>query len=122
MKLLTDENISSEVVGFLRELNYDVLSIPEAKPGMVDSEVLHRAFFEERIVITCDKDFGELIYNQNLPTRGVILLRLKDETNRNKVKVLDLLFKKFKEGIKNKFIVVTESKVRVKQLKSNSLD
>lgn len=78
MRILADENIPNETVGALRQLGHDVSSIGEESPGAADTLVLERASNESRIVLTFDKDFGELAFRQRshqLP--GVILLRLQ---------------------------------------------
>ena len=114
MKFLTDENISLGIVEFLRSAGYDIVSIIEDSPGAEDLEVLTKANRGKRILITADKDFGNLIYQHNFPHKGVILLRLIDETNKNKIRVLSSLFKTYKKELKNKFVVATEDKVRIR--------
>jgi len=117
MKLLADENIGLEVVRFLRRNGNDVISVIEEFPSAKDLRVLSQALSEERILITSDKDFGELIYKHGLSHRGVILLRLKDETNENKIEVLSGLFKTYKGRLRNQFVVVSETKVRFRKRK-----
>jgi predicted nuclease of predicted toxin-antitoxin system len=78
MKLLADENFPSEAVGALREGGHDVLWVRAAFPGASDSRVLERATSEQRIVLTFDKDFGELAFRWALPaTSGIILFRMR---------------------------------------------
>jgi hypothetical protein len=62
MRLCADENIGRETVLRLREAGHDVLWIREAAPGLVDLEVLKRASLEQRLLLTFDKDFGDLAY------------------------------------------------------------
>lgn len=114
MKLITDENIGLEVVNFLREAGHDVISIIENHRGSADEIVLKKAVNEDRVLITSDTDFGELIYHQKLAHHGVILLRLIDQTNSNKIKVLTDLFKNYAHKLKNKFTVATETKARIR--------
>lgn len=114
MKLATDENISLEVVQFLRAAGHNVVSVIEELPGASDLTVLQKAAHEYRILITSDTDFGELIYNQKLSHKGIILLRLENETNPNKIKALSGLLKTYKAKLKNKFVVVTETKIRIR--------
>lgn len=78
MRLLANENVSSETIEALRSLGHDVASSGADAPGATDREVLARAGREDRIVITFDKDFGELAFQVGLPlSTGVILLRLR---------------------------------------------
>jgi hypothetical protein len=61
----------------------------------------------------------ENIYNQQLPHKGIVLLRLIDETNANKIKVISGLLKTYKDQLKNKFAVVTEAKIRIRTPKQS---
>lgn len=114
MKLITDENIGLEIVEFLRKNGHEVISVIEDLRGSGDDIVLKKAVAQDRILITSDTDFGELIYHQKLAHHGVILLRLIDQTNSNKIKVLTNLFKNYSKKLKNKFTVATETKIRVR--------
>lgn len=76
MRLLTNENIGKTAVALLRASNHDVLSVKESMSGSTDEEILQRAVAEQRVVVTFDKDFGELAFRARLPaTCGVILFR-----------------------------------------------
>jgi predicted nuclease of predicted toxin-antitoxin system len=77
MRILADENFPGDAVTALRERGHDVLWVRTVAPGVSDREVLARAQAEDRIVITFDKDFGELAFRFGLPaTSGIILFRL----------------------------------------------
>lgn len=115
MKVLADENIGLEVVEFLRDKNHDVVSIIEDYPSSPDTFVLKKALDEGRILITSDKDFGELVYREKLPHKGIVLLRLIDERNPAKIKVLSQLLKNYEKRLKDNFVVVTETKVRIRK-------
>lgn len=64
MKFLANENIPVELVNELRKLGYDILKVDEIKKGMKDREVIEFSHKEERILITFDKDFGELVVKE----------------------------------------------------------
>jgi len=115
MKFLTDENIGLEVVNFLRKLGHNTVSVIEENSGADDVDVLKKAFKESRVLITSDKDFGELIYFRRFQHKGVILLRLRDETNKNKIKVISNLLASFEGELKNKYVVVTEAQIRFRK-------
>ncbi|SRR6266508_2998836 len=77
MRILADENVAGEIVEALRQRGHDVGWIRADAPGSADSEVLRRAASEERIVVTFDKDFGELAFRFRLPAAsGIVLLRV----------------------------------------------
>ena len=77
VRILADENFPGPVTRELRRCGHDVTSVREVMRGATDREVLAQAQQEERLVVTFDKDFGELAYRFGLPaTSGVVLFRL----------------------------------------------
>ncbi len=77
MKLLANENIPAETVDALRDAGHDVLWIRMACPGADDETVLARAVADDRLLITFDKDFGELVYRRGRrASTGVVLFRI----------------------------------------------
>jgi predicted nuclease of predicted toxin-antitoxin system len=77
MRLLADENMPRDVVAALRRAGHDVAWVREQAPGSSDKHVLEMAQAEQRIVLTFDKDFGELAFHRGLPaTCGVVLFRV----------------------------------------------
>jgi predicted nuclease of predicted toxin-antitoxin system len=78
MRFLANENFPFDAVDILRQAGHDVTWIRTDAPGISDPEVLDRTQTEERILLTFDKDFGELAFQVQLPaTSGIILFRLK---------------------------------------------
>lgn len=76
MKLLANENVASAVITALRADGRDVVWIQEVGRGSTDEAVLALAFAEDRVLLTFDKDFGELAFRLGRPAApGVILLR-----------------------------------------------
>jgi predicted nuclease of predicted toxin-antitoxin system len=112
VRFLVDECTGPAVARWLRTQQHDVFSVYEGARGIDDSEVIQRAFAEHRILITNDKDFGEKIYRERQPHRGVILLRLADERSAVKIEVLQKLLSAYSNRIPGQFVVVTETKVR----------
>src|SRR6266852_2715484 len=76
MQFIADENVSHRVVERLRAEGYDVMLVVGQFSGMPDTDVLKLAAAEARVLITEDRDFGELVLRQRLAVRGVILLEL----------------------------------------------
>ena len=78
MRILANENFPKEAVEALKERGHDVFWIREEKPGISDSEVLQIAQAEKRLLITFDKDFGALVFTQQLNTAeiGIVLFRI----------------------------------------------
>lgn len=76
MKLLANENFPRVAVEALRAHGHDVLWARLEMPGDDDATILSRAQSEDRLILTFDKDFGELAFRHGLPsTSGVILFR-----------------------------------------------
>lgn len=111
MKFIADENLGIKVPKYLASLGFDIVSVKEIAQGVPDTDVLELANKEGRILITLDKDFGELVFKEKLIHTGVILLRLKDEFVENKKKVLFRELKS-KKKFENKFTVVSDVKKR----------
>jgi predicted nuclease of predicted toxin-antitoxin system len=116
MRFLANENISTRVILGLRNLGHDVLSAKESMPSASDEKILIHAESENRIVVTHDKDFGELAYRWGLPPGGgIILLRLqKRSPESDNLRILDALQSDIKwEG---HFSVVTDNQIRCRPL------
>jgi predicted nuclease of predicted toxin-antitoxin system len=112
MRFLVDECSGPAVAEWLREQGHQVFSVYDESRGMSDEDVIQMAFRENRILITNDKDFGEKVYRERRPHKGVVLLRLDDERAVVKKEVLKWLLDSFPERLAGQFIVVTEKSVR----------
>jgi predicted nuclease of predicted toxin-antitoxin system len=78
MRFLADENLAQSAVDALRNLGHDVAWVRSDSPGASDEHVLARAAAESRVLVTADKDFGELAFRRAAPAHGgVILLRVR---------------------------------------------
>jgi predicted nuclease of predicted toxin-antitoxin system len=74
MHILANENLPLDAVVLLRSDGHDVWWVRSEAPGMTDREVLHRATLDDRLIVTFDKDFGELAFNARLSvTTGIVL-------------------------------------------------
>ena len=72
MRFLVDECIGPAVARWLRGQQYEVFSVYEQARGMDDDGIIQKAFEENWILITNDKDFGEKVYRDKRPHRGVV--------------------------------------------------
>ncbi len=116
MRLLADENIQAPLVGALRERGYDILYIGEFSRGVTDQEVLETAVSQERIILTEDKDFGDLVFRVNRDLPGIILLRLQDVAWQSRFQRLDRLFQERGERLRRLYVVVEPSRIRLRSL------
>jgi predicted nuclease of predicted toxin-antitoxin system len=117
MQFLVDESAGRAIAALLRDLGHDVLAVGEAMPQAEDAAILARAVQESRIVVTNDKDFGELVFRSGQPHGGIILLRLRDESSENRVRVMRAVLDQCKDSLPNRFVVATESQIRVRAAK-----
>lgn len=115
MKFLLDANMKKSVGKFLESSGFAVRYLAgTADRGLPDDRVLHLAFTENRILITNDKDFGDLIYHQQHPHCGVILFRLTNGTDANYIRRLFSILHSSENDIVNHYIVVTDDHVRLR--------
>jgi len=115
MNLLADENAPRNVVEALRLHGYDVLWIKEYCRGLADEKIIGISVSESRVILTFDKDFGELVYRLNMKNvPGVILIRMPD--NRiNSEKIL-MLLKEYGDRLEGYFTVLTMNKIRRRRM------
>jgi predicted nuclease of predicted toxin-antitoxin system len=112
MRFLVDECTGPAVARWLEKEGHDVFSVFDQAPGRSDTEIIRRAYTERRILITNDKDFGEKVYREQYPHRGIVLLRLDDERSPNKIAALRRFLRVYGHKLLNRFVVVTADQVR----------
>ena len=79
MKLLANENFPIASVHLLQSIGYDIIAIGTEYAGVTDEYVMYLAENQSRLILTFDRDYGELIYKKNYkPPKGVIYLRIKN--------------------------------------------
>ena len=112
MRFIVDECAGPAVARWLRQQQHEVFSVYEEARGMDDDDIVRKAFAENRIVVTNDKDFGEKVFRERWRHRGVILLRLEDERAPRKIETLKRLLERYADRLADQFVVVTETTVR----------
>ncbi len=116
MRFLADEGIERAIVEFLRVSGYDVCWILESAPGLEDAQVAALAMQERRILITHDKDFGNLAVRQGYALVGVILLRLHRLSSMQKAERTLQVIQSLEAQLENHFVVIQERGVRLRPL------
>ena len=115
MKFLFDESVELRLGSYLKVQGHDVKAIAtDYTYGVEDEEVLKIAKSEQRILITNDKDFGELVFRYHLPHTGVILLRLKRVSFQMKQERLAEVITTHKHALRH-FLIVTLYTVRIRK-------
>jgi predicted nuclease of predicted toxin-antitoxin system len=112
VRFVVDECTGPKVAEWLREQGHEVFSVYTEARGAADDEIIDRAYAEGWILITNDKDFGEKVFRERRPHRGVIFMRLDDERGANKIRILRRLLEGHADNIGDRFVVVTETQIR----------
>ncbi len=113
MRFLADENFPRPALLALRRANWDVLSIAGQRPGIPDEEVAALCAEQERILLTFDKDFGELIFPRGLPSgSGVVPFRLLPESADEAAEIA-LALVQSQPNLAGVFCVVTRDRIRI---------
>ena len=115
MNFLLDQSADFRLIPHLRTLGHDVVAISRNyPPGLPDEDVLTIAREEERILIVADRDFGELIFHQELAHTGVIFFRLPGATLQTKIDHLNTVLEEHIDQLeRGEFLVVTPGRIRV---------
>jgi predicted nuclease of predicted toxin-antitoxin system len=117
MRFLANENFPLQSVRLLRQADLEVASITEDSPGIEDSEVLARAADEQLVILTFDRDYGELIYRWRLRSpKGVIYLRFRPHTPEEPASILLNLLQTEGLQFEEWFTVVERDQIRQRPL------
>jgi hypothetical protein len=118
VRWLADECVDASLVDTLRAAGHDVTYAVEFATGVTDAAVTDLARQEQRILLTEDKDFGELVVRWGRPVPGLVLLRIDPGLRALKWGRLDRAIQKFGEGWFGRFLIIEEVRLRVRLLRS----
>ena len=116
MKFLADENMDVAIVERLRQDGHQVWYVVEMDPGIPDDEVLALANREGAILITADKDFGELVFRLRYLATGIILIRLAGLSISAKSDILATTIQEHGSELLSAFTVVSPTSIRIRKL------
>ena len=114
LKFLVDVGVGKKVEDFLYKSGYDVLPVRKINPRMSDSEIIGIAAKDNRVIITMDKDFRELVYNSDLIHKGILLLRTENCTGDKKAKILSEILIKYPGELEENFCVFSKDRLRIR--------
>lgn len=114
-KFIIDVGVGRIIENWLLQQNFSVIAVRILNPEMTDSDIIELANKEDAIIISMDKDFGELIFKNKLPHKGVLLLRLEDAVAEEKLAVIQNIFPEHLLAIKNKFAVYQNGRLRTRK-------
>ncbi len=115
MTFVADERVDRQIVEAVRGLGYDVLSIAESAAGIADEDVLSRANDAQSVLLTADKDFGELVFRQHRLHAGIVLFRLAGLAPAAKAPVVVAAIKAHGTELEGEFCVITDTAVRIRR-------
>lgn len=104
------------MVASLRAAGHDVVYVPERQAGISDEEVLQISFSVGRILLTEDKDFGELAYRLKKPAYGMILIRIDVRERHRKWPRMEALLAMHQDKLPGQFVVVDQDRYRFRPL------
>lgn len=115
MTFVADESVDRQIVEAVRGLGFDVLFIAESDPGIADDEVLSRAERRGSVLLTADKDFGELVFRQRRLHTGVLLFRLAGFPPEAKAQIAATAIESHARELHMAFAVLTDKSLRIRR-------
>ncbi len=116
MKFLVDVGVSNKVEKYLKDDGFDTKCIREIDPRLKDIEIIDIAAKDNRVIITMDKDFGELVFKSSQAHAGVLLLRLENENSNSKVEIVKSILENYSKELNNNFCVFHKGKLRIRKI------
>jgi predicted nuclease of predicted toxin-antitoxin system len=116
VRFLADESCDAALIRALRAAGHDVISIAETSLGAIDRVVLELALTDERVLLTRDKDFGELVFSAGATASGVLLIRYPPFARSALPHVVIELAATRETELLTSFVVISPSSVRVTRL------
>lgn len=116
MKILADESVDRGIVVRLRQDGHEVTSVAEMSPGIMDEEVLVLAGEDNTLLLTADKDSGELIFRQGYVKHGIVLYRLAGLSSGEKAEITSLAIAEHSEELLQAFSVITKQAIRIRRV------
>ncbi len=115
MHILADESVDRQTVDRLRQDQHRVWYVAEMQPGVPDDEVLELANREGAILLTADRDFGELVFRQRRLTTGVVLIRLAGMSPLSRAALIARAIQEYGDRLSGVFTVIARGTVRIRR-------
>lgn len=114
LRVLVDAGVGAAVEEWFRQNGHDTHAVRDRDPRMEDADILAWAVADRRIVVTMDKDFGELVHHAAQPHAGVLLLRLEGASGQEKTRVIEEIITKFGDQLADKYAVYQNGQLRIR--------
>lgn len=115
MNIVADEGVDHDIVQRLRKESHSVIYIAELSPSVPDDVVLSEANRLSAILLTSDKDFGELVFRQGRIRFGILLIRLEGMTAAQKADHVALAIREKTDEMANAFCVLSPGQLRIRK-------
>jgi predicted nuclease of predicted toxin-antitoxin system len=116
LRWFADECVDGGLIRQLRVSGHDVIYVAEEAAGLADPDVLGRATEQGRLLLTEDKDFGDLVFRSRRSVPGVVLLRISPEDRHLKWARLSTAIEQFGTGLFGRYVVVEKARLRSRPL------
>ena len=116
MRWLADECVTASLVDFLRRAGHDVLYVTEHAAGSHDVELVELATRESRLLLTEDKDFGDLVFRRGHAAPGIVLMRIASENPQLLEQRLIAAIDEYGERLFGQYLVIEEGRFRSRPL------
>ena len=116
LSFVADENVETEVVDSLRAPGHSVVHASEAASGEPDADLLEAAATQGWVLVTNDKDFGDLVFRQRRSSSGVILVRLPGRPASVKARLVAQAVVRYGEGLLGAFLVIGTRTMRLRRI------
>jgi predicted nuclease of predicted toxin-antitoxin system len=114
MKVLIDVSAGFSIGVAFTERGHDVVYVRDRDPCMADVDILRWALSEQRMVVTQDKDFGELVFRNKEQHCGVLLLRLEDANADKKHDITLEILDNYGDQLIDKYSVFQDNHLRIR--------
>ena len=115
MIVVLDESVDFGILPILNKYHIKYYSIAKSNSGISDVEVLKIAFEKDALLLTEDKDFGELTYRLQLKHRGILLIRLSDIKRNNRFEIIENILANHFNKLRGTFSVLNKNGLRIKK-------
>jgi predicted nuclease of predicted toxin-antitoxin system len=118
VRWLIDECVDANLAALLRESGHDAVYMSDVAPRTADPEVLYRAERENRLLLTEDKDFGDLVFRQARPVPGLVLMRIDPSRRSRKGPRLLAAIDRFGDTLFGRYTVIEDARFRSRPLRA----